>query len=223
MICSRLRLFLPLLFVAAAQASDAADRPNVVFILVDDLGYMDIGANNPETFYETPNIDKLAGSGMRFTNGYAANPVCSPTRYSIMTGKYPSRVDATNFFAGKRPGRFLPAPLNDRMPLEETTIAEALKTNRLRHLLCREMAFGSRRELLADQTRLRHQQRWSSSRRSIQSRQVLRSLRQPSTGRRAARGTPDGAAGCRDRQVHSRQPRSTVSGLPRRFTVSTRR
>ena len=61
---------------------------------------MDIGANNPNTFYETPNIDKLAASGMRFTDGYAANPVCSPTRYSIMTGRYPSRVDATNFSLG---------------------------------------------------------------------------------------------------------------------------
>ena len=105
----------------------AAEKPNFVFILVDDLGYMDIGANNPDTFYETPNVDRLAGEGMRFTQGYAANPVCSPTRYSIMTGKYPSRVDATNFFSGRRGGRFNPAPLNDRMPLEEVTLAEALK------------------------------------------------------------------------------------------------
>jgi len=100
---------------------------NFVFILVDDLGYMDVGCNNPETFYETPHIDQLAKTGMRFTNGYAANPVCSPTRYSIMTGKYPTRVDATNFFSGKRAGTFLPATLNDRMPLDELTIAEALK------------------------------------------------------------------------------------------------
>jgi arylsulfatase A-like enzyme len=106
----------------------AAERPNVVFILVDDLGYMDVGANNPDTFYETPNIDRLAESGMRFTNGYAANPVCSPTRYSIMTGKWPSRIDATNFFAGRRGGRFLPAPLIDHMPLEEVTIAELMKS-----------------------------------------------------------------------------------------------
>ena len=106
-----------------------AKHPNVVFVLVDDLGYMDIGANNPATFYETPNIDRLASTGMRFTNGYAANPVCSPTRYSIMTGKYPSRVDATNFFAGKRGGRFLPAPLNDRMPLEEVTLAEMMQAS----------------------------------------------------------------------------------------------
>ncbi|HAY80971.1 MAG TPA: sulfatase [Planctomycetaceae bacterium] len=110
----------------ALPAGLAAKQPNFVFFLVDDLGYMDIGANNPQTFYETPHVDALAREAMRFTDGYAANPVCSPTRYSIMTGKYPSRVDATNFFSGKRAGRFLPAPLHDRMPLEEFTLAEAL-------------------------------------------------------------------------------------------------
>lgn len=117
----------PLAVVLLAVSQADGKRPNFVFILVDDLGYMDIGANNPDTFYETPNIDRLAADGMRFTNGYAANPVCSPTRYSIMTGKHPSRVDATNFFSGKRPGRFLPGLLHDRMDLEEVTIAEALK------------------------------------------------------------------------------------------------
>ena len=105
-----------------------AKEPNVVVFLVDDLGYMDIGANNPDCFYETPNIDRLADSGMRFTDGYAANPVCSPTRYSLMTGKYPTRVQATNFFSGKRSGKFNPAPLVDDMAAEEITIAEALKT-----------------------------------------------------------------------------------------------
>ncbi len=113
--------------LALAQPSRAAERPNFVFILVDDLGYMDIGANNPETFYETPHVDSLAAAGMRFTQGYAANPVCSPTRYSLMTGRYPSRVDATNFFSGTREGRFLPAPLNDRMPLDEITLGQALQ------------------------------------------------------------------------------------------------
>ncbi len=103
--------------------------PNFVVILVDDLGYMDIGANNPECFYETPSIDKLADSGMRFTDGYAANPVCSPTRYSLMTGKYPTRVAATNFFSGKRAGKYRPAPLNNKMPLEETTLPQLLKAN----------------------------------------------------------------------------------------------
>ncbi|MDY0166337.1 MAG: sulfatase [Thermoguttaceae bacterium] len=104
-----------------------AERPNFLFILVDDLGYMDVGAYNPDCFYETPNIDRVAAEGMKFTDGYVASPVCSPTRYSIMTGKYPSRVDATNFFSGTREGRFRPAPLHDRMPLEEVTLAEALR------------------------------------------------------------------------------------------------
>ncbi|HAO95976.1 MAG TPA: sulfatase, partial [Verrucomicrobiales bacterium] len=103
------------------------ERPNVVFFLVDDLGYMDIGAYNPNSFYETPNCDRIAAAGCRFTNGYAANPVCSPTRYSIMTGRHPSRPDATNFFSGRRSGRFLPAPLHDRMDLDEETLAEAFR------------------------------------------------------------------------------------------------
>ena len=116
-----------LLIVALSSTATFAKPPNFVFILVDDLGYMDIGANNADCFYETPNVDRLAAEGMRFTDGYAANPVCSPTRYSIMTGKYPSRVDATNFFSGRREGRFKPAVLHDRMPLKEVTIAETLK------------------------------------------------------------------------------------------------
>ena len=113
--------------VILATTNLYAKPPNFVFFLVDDLGYMDIGANNADTFYDTPNVDRLAAEGMRFTNGYAANPVCSPTRYSIMTGRYPTRVDATNFFSGTREGRFKPAILNNRMPLEEITVAEALQ------------------------------------------------------------------------------------------------
>jgi len=58
-----------------------------VLILVDDLGYMDIGAYNPKCFYETPNIDRLAQSGLKFTDGYAANPVSSPTRFGIQSGR----------------------------------------------------------------------------------------------------------------------------------------
>jgi len=109
-------------------SSFAKSPPNVVVFLVDDLGFMDIGANNPDCFYETPNIDAFAESSMLFTDGYAANPVCSPTRYSLMTGKYPTRVRATNFFSGKRSGKFNPAPLIDEMPLDEITLADALKT-----------------------------------------------------------------------------------------------
>lgn len=102
-------------------------KPNVVFILADDLGYMDIGANNPKTFYETPNIDRLAGSGMRFTSGYAACPVCSPTRVSIMTGKYPPRTGITDYIPGMRSGRLRSAPNADHLALEEVTLAEALR------------------------------------------------------------------------------------------------
>ena len=114
------------MFPSAASASESRP-PNILVFLVDDLGYMDIGANNADCFYDTPRVDELAASGMRFTDGYAANPVCSPTRYSLMTGKYPTRVQATNFFTGTRSGRFLPAVLNNQMPLEEQTIAELLK------------------------------------------------------------------------------------------------
>src|SRR5438270_5028109 len=92
------------------NAAASAPRPNIIFLLADDLGYMDIGANNPKTFYETPNIDKLAQRGMRFTQGYAACCVCSPTRGSIMTGKYPPRFGITNFIPGGRSGKLLPAP-----------------------------------------------------------------------------------------------------------------
>ena len=109
-------------------SSGESAKPNFVFILVDDLGYMDIRPNNPASFYETPNLDRLASQGVRFTDGYAANPVCSPTRYSIMTGKYPTRVGATNFFAGKREENFKPAPLHDNMPLSEVTMGEAFKS-----------------------------------------------------------------------------------------------
>lgn len=112
---------------AVAAQDVAAKAPNIVVIVVDDLGFMDIGANNPDCFYETPNIDRLSQSGMRFTNGYAANPVCSPTRFSLMTGRYPSRADATNFFGGNRGGKYAPAAMNHFMPLEETTIANVLK------------------------------------------------------------------------------------------------
>ena len=115
-----------LLFYLLVQPT-LRSKPNVVVFLVDDPGYMDIGANNPDCFYDTPHIDKLAATGMCFTDGYAANPVCSPTRYSLMTGKYPTRVKATNFFSGKRSGKFNPAPLHDKMDLDEITLAEILK------------------------------------------------------------------------------------------------
>src|SRR5215831_16033909 len=71
-------------------AAAAVTKPNFVFILVDDLGWADVGCFGSK-YYETPNIDQLSTQGMRFTDAYAACAVCSPTRASIMTGKYPAR------------------------------------------------------------------------------------------------------------------------------------
>lgn len=118
--------------VLAAEPGISARRPNVVLILVDDLGYADIGAYNPETFYETPNIDALARKGAMFVDGYAANPVCSPSRFAVMTGKHPSRFAATDWFrtANWKPrfqSRYDPAPFEQFLPLEETTLAEMLR------------------------------------------------------------------------------------------------
>ena len=103
-----------------------------MFFLVDDLGWADTGAWGSE-FHETPQIDALAASGMRFTSAYAACPVCSPTRASIMTGKYPGRLNTTDYFGAAQPERWrrntrhLPAKYMDRLSHEETTLAEALK------------------------------------------------------------------------------------------------
>lgn len=102
-------------------------KPNIIFILADDLGGMDVGCFNPKSFYETPHIDSLAKRGMRFTQGYAACCVCSPTRGSIMTGKYPPRFGITNFIPGGRAGQLKPAPNASHLPLEEVTVAEALR------------------------------------------------------------------------------------------------
>ncbi len=79
-------------FAAAEQKVEI--KPNIVFILADDLGWSDTSVYG-STYYKTPNIDRLAQNGLRFTNAYAANPLCSPTRVSIMTGLYPGRIGIT--------------------------------------------------------------------------------------------------------------------------------
>ena len=125
-------LKLPIALLLACCTLYAEKHPNILVFLVDDLGYMDIGVNNKDCFYETPHIDELAKKSMTFTNGYAANPVCSPTRYSLLTGRYPTRVDATNFFpSGNKRGRsgtFHPAPFILELPLNEITLADMLKS-----------------------------------------------------------------------------------------------
>ena len=116
-------------------ASHASERPNFVFFLVDDLGWTDLGCYG-SSFYETPHVDRLARSGMRFTDAYAACAVCSPTRASILTGKYPNRVGITDYISpggGNQPRRWrrntrlLPSAYRDRLVHQEVTIAEALK------------------------------------------------------------------------------------------------
>ncbi|MEN1680425.1 MAG: sulfatase [Planctomycetota bacterium] len=120
------------LALGAAMPAVAGERPNILFFLVDDLGWTDVGCFG-STFYETPAIDRLAATGAKLTNAYAACPVCSPTRVSIQTGKYPARLKTTDFFGARQPQRWnrntrlLPALYLERLPAEETTIAEALR------------------------------------------------------------------------------------------------
>jgi arylsulfatase A len=119
------------LLLAPLAALHAADvpKPNIVLFLIDDLGWRDLGCQG-STYYQTPNIDRLAREGVRFTDGYAACAVCSPTRAAVLTGKYPARLLLTDWLpsgrwnpkAKLREGRFVRA-----LPVEEFTLAEALR------------------------------------------------------------------------------------------------
>ena len=140
-------------FITATPTLTAAKQTNFVFFLVDDMGWADIGANG-STYHETPNIDHLARSGMRFTQGYAACPVCSPTRASIMTGRHPVRVDITDWIPGQanRPANPLLHP-EDRshLPLEEITIAEALKEHGYQTFFAGKWHLGDKGQWPTDQ------------------------------------------------------------------------
>ncbi len=141
------RVFLLLLAVVSLGVSPAkgADKPlNFVVILVDDMGWTDLTCQGSK-FYETPNVDRLAKEGMRFTDGYAACAVCSPTRAAVMTGRYPARVGVTDWIRARFQGGKIPADKKNRtefvgrgramlcppnplwMEHEEVTLAEALK------------------------------------------------------------------------------------------------
>lgn len=113
---------------AVPHAGAEQQKPNFLLILVDDLGYMDLECYGSD-FYRTPNMDKLASQGLRFTQAYAACPVCSPTRASILTGKYPARLHLTDWIPGhKRKNTKLLVPDWQQALLEsETTIGELLK------------------------------------------------------------------------------------------------
>jgi arylsulfatase A-like enzyme len=113
---------------AVGLAAERRRPPNIVFILADDLGWTDLGCFG-SSFYQTPNIDRLAQQGMRFTSAYAACPVCSPTRASILTGKYPARLHLTDWIPGRTPPgvRMRVPDWTPYLPLKEVTIAEALQ------------------------------------------------------------------------------------------------
>jgi len=116
------------ILVASSLAHADPARPNVVLIVVDDLGAVDLGCYGSR-FHRTPALDRLAQAGMRFTQAYAACPVCSPTRAAIMTGKYPARLHLTDWLPGQpdRPAhRLLRPAFRQELPLAETTLAELL-------------------------------------------------------------------------------------------------
>lgn len=128
-----------LLIISCAQKKSVPSvtkgtAPNVIFIIADDLGYEDLGVYG-SSFYETPNLDQLANNSMRFTNGYANCPVCSPSRASFQTGKYPVNTGVTDWIKGRKEevgttpnDRWIVPDTEYDMKLSETTIAEALKT-----------------------------------------------------------------------------------------------
>src|SRR5688500_14595196 len=122
------KLVLILAGVLAFQDLFAA-KPNIVFILADDLGINDLACYGRKE-HNTPHLDQLAREGMRFTSSYCAQPICSPSRAAILTGKAPARLYLTTYLPGRpdAPSQKLLHPkIHQQLPLEHTTLAEALK------------------------------------------------------------------------------------------------
>ncbi len=115
---------------AADSGKTSANRLNVIVILADDLGWADLGCYGSK-YHKTPHLDRLAARGMRFTDAYAAAPICSPTRAALLTGKYPARLNLTDWLPGRpdRPDQKLLRPvINQQLPASETTLPATLKT-----------------------------------------------------------------------------------------------
>jgi arylsulfatase A-like enzyme len=121
-----------LLGTGLTQCRQQEEKPmNIVFFLVDDLGWRDVGCYG-SSFYETPSIDRFATEGVRFTNAYAACHVCSPSRASILSGKYPASVNLTDWLPGRLDFPFQKlknVEINQHLPYESTTISKVLKEN----------------------------------------------------------------------------------------------
>jgi arylsulfatase A-like enzyme len=122
-------LLAPLASLHAAEAAKPASKPNILFILADDLGWTDGGCFG-SNFYETPNIDRLATQGMRFTDNYSACTVCSPSRAAIITGQYPARLHLTDFIPGKvhTKAKLSVPDWTMHLPLEVPNLAKTLKS-----------------------------------------------------------------------------------------------
>jgi arylsulfatase A-like enzyme len=108
-------------------AGGATEQPNILFVLIDDMGWMDLGCYGNQ-LHRTPNIDRLAAEGIRFTQAYAAAHICSPTRGSIMTGKFPARTHITDWIPGwKKPEKLSPPDWQKFLKDEEFTLGEMLQ------------------------------------------------------------------------------------------------
>ena len=140
------------LFSSHCQVSDNQPaQPNIVFILADDLGYMDLSCMG-STYYETPNIDRIADEGIKFTNGYAACQVCSPSRASILTGKFPARHGITDWIGArtgedwrrqKRFTQLLPPEYVRHLDFGDITLAEALRSHGYKTFFAGKWHLGS--------------------------------------------------------------------------------
>ena len=133
--------------VCPTLAADAPTKPNIVFILADDLGWTDLGVQGSK-YYESPNIDRMAAGGLRFTNGYTCGPNCQPTRAALQSGQYGPRTGVytvggiDRFDWSKRPLR--PVDNVVQLPLSKITIGNSMKSAGVRHRLLRQMAPRSR-------------------------------------------------------------------------------
>jgi arylsulfatase A-like enzyme len=135
--------------LTAFPQSGKPEKPNVIFILLDDYGYTDLGCYGSK-FYETPNIDRLAKQGLRFTQAYAACPVSSPTRASIMTGRYPVNTGITDWIPGRQANnsgspadKLVALPFRLQLDLQEITIAEVLQKNGYKTMISGKWHLGS--------------------------------------------------------------------------------
>ena len=153
-----LTLALFVVWSLAAIASATEDKPNIVYILADDLGWRDL-SNEGSTFYESPHIDRIAREGMKFTRGYATCQVCSPSRASILTGKYPTKHGITTWIGdrsgeawrgAKRHDSHLPPEYDHNLRAEEITLAETLRDAGYKTFFAGKWHLGSERSWPTD-------------------------------------------------------------------------